>query len=172
MRRHRMPDVREGNVNVTPLIDVVMCLIIFFMLVAKIGVTTGAEADIKIPASELGRDIKDIGIENALVLNVSEISGVPMITGMIESVGSTSRTGKPVELKLYDPTTNRRPLTETLRRLRMGDARQGIRENPEFRVIIRGDKDIKYRTLDPVLLACMEANVKNVTFNTAIPKQQ
>lgn len=170
MRRHRMPSVREGNVNVTPLIDVVMCLIIFFMLVAKIGVTTGAEAHIKIPESQLGRDIKDIGIESALVLNVREVAGLPMITGMIEADGSASRTGAPVELKLYDPVTNRRPLTDALRRLRMGDPRLGLRENPEFKVIIRGDKDISYRTLDPVLLACMEANVKNVTFNTAKPR--
>ena len=40
--RRGMPEVKEGNINVTPLIDIVMCLIIFFMLVAKIGVSTGA----------------------------------------------------------------------------------------------------------------------------------
>src|ERR1035438_6568944 len=43
MKKHSMPEVKEGNVNVTPLIDIIMCLIVFFMLVAKIGVTTGAE---------------------------------------------------------------------------------------------------------------------------------
>ena len=68
-----MPEVREGNVNVTPLIDVVMVMIIFFMLVAKIGVATGAEEQIDIPVSTLGKDIKDVGIESALVLNVREI---------------------------------------------------------------------------------------------------
>ena len=60
-------------------------------------------------------------------------------------------------------------LMEALRRLRMGDPRFGIRENPEFKVIIRGDRNISYRSLDPVLLACVDANVKNVTFNTAKP---
>ena len=45
MRRHPMPAMTEGGVNVTPLIDIVMCMIIFFMLVAKIGVDTGAEPD-------------------------------------------------------------------------------------------------------------------------------
>ena len=164
-----MPEVREGGVNVTPLIDVVMCLIIFFMLVAKIGVTTGAEAQIDIPVSELGKEIKDIGIESALVLNVRELGGLPMVTAIVESNGSVSQSGKPVELKIYDPTTNRRPLTEALRRLRMGDPKLRIKENPEFKVIIRGDRSITYRTLDPVLLACVEANVKNVTFNTAKP---
>ena len=42
-------------------------------------------------------------------------------------------------------------------------------DNDNFKVIIRGDKSITYRTLDPVLLACMEANVKNVNLNTAKP---
>ena len=41
----------SAEINVTPLIDVVMCLIIFFMLVAKIGVDTGADQRISIPAS-------------------------------------------------------------------------------------------------------------------------
>jgi biopolymer transport protein ExbD len=53
MRQHRMPAIREGGVNVTPLIDIVMCLIIFFMLVAKIGVDTGADRNIDIPTSIL-----------------------------------------------------------------------------------------------------------------------
>ena len=54
MKRHRMPDMKEGGVNVTPLIDIVMCLIIFFMLVAKIGVATGADASIEPPETILG----------------------------------------------------------------------------------------------------------------------
>ena len=43
MGKHHMPESHAAHPNVTPLIDVVMCLIIFFMLVAKIGVSTGAE---------------------------------------------------------------------------------------------------------------------------------
>ena len=168
-RRHLMPEVREGNVNVTPLIDVVMVMIIFFMLVAKIGVATGAEEQIDIPVSTLGKDIKDVGIESALVLNVREVGNLPMVTANVEADATASRSGRPVELKVYDPTTKRRPLTEVLRKLRHGDPKSGLAANPEFKVIIRGDKSISYRTLDPVLLACMEANVKNVNLNTAKP---
>ncbi len=169
MRHRGMPQIREGGVNVTPLIDIVMCLIIFFMLVAKIGVATGAEQQIDIPVSTLGKDIKDIGIESALVLNIREIGNVPMITALVEPDGAVSKTGQPVELKVYDPTTRRRPLAEVLRKLRHGDPKHNLPANPEFKVIIRGDKSITYRTLDPVLLACMEANVKNVNLNTAKP---
>ena len=174
MRRRRMPDIKEGNVNVTPLIDVVMCLIIFFMLVAKIGVSTGAEREIEIPLSRLGTDMKEIGVESSLVLNVREVAGQPFVTAIVEADGTVTKSGKPVELKVIDPTTNRRPLTEALRRLRFGrDSRPGgERENADnanFKVIIRGDKEVTYASLEPVLLACMEANVKNVNFNTRKP---
>src|SRR4051794_37469861 len=112
MRKRHMPETREGGVNVTPLIDIVMCLIIFFMLVAKIGVTTGAEKEIDIPVSQLGFDIKQIGIESSVVLNIREVAGQPFVTAIVESDGSTNKTGKPVELRVVDPVTGRKPLTE------------------------------------------------------------
>src|SRR5450432_4173733 len=174
MRHRRMPEIREGGVNVTPLIDIVMCLIVFFMLVAKIGVTNGAEPDIDIPVTQLGKDIKDIGVESSLVLNVREIAGQPFVTALVEADGTVSRTGKPVELKVVDPVTGTHPLSEALKRLRFGaDAKPGgtgaSADNPEFKIIIRGDKDMSYASLEPILLACMEANVKNVNFNTRKP---
>lgn len=170
-RFRRMPETREGGVNVTPLIDVVMCLIIFFMLVAKIGVTTGAEAAIEIPITQLGKDIKEIGVESSLVLNLKEVGGQPWVTALVESDGAISRSGKPQELKVVDTVTGRFPLTEVLKRLRWGrDSKPGganeNADNAEFKVIIRADKQTSYASLEPVLLACMEANVKNVNFNT------
>src|SRR4051795_10471283 len=74
MKKHRMPDMKEGGVNVTPLIDIVMCLIIFFMLVAKIGVTSGADPHIKPPSTLLGAKIEDMG--NTFTLNVRDWSRV------------------------------------------------------------------------------------------------
>ena len=55
-----MPPIRHGGVNVTPLIDIVMCLIIFFMLVARIGVDTGGDRDVNVPPSFLGVDLTDL----------------------------------------------------------------------------------------------------------------
>src|SRR3954468_12473150 len=79
MRKHSMPDMKEGGVNVTPLIDVVMCLIIFFMLVAKIGVSNGIDKKIDAPQTYLGKSITDLG--NSLALNLYSTPGTdtPMI---------------------------------------------------------------------------------------------
>jgi len=163
MRRHRMPDVKEGNVNVTPLIDIVMCLIIFFMLVAKIGIDTGADQAIVIPTSFQGLAIQDMG--NTLTLNVRAVAGSdqPMVSALVGGVVE--------ELKLVDPVTGHKPLLATLKNFRLGkDLKQGganeNADNPEFKVIIRGDESMGYQFLEPVLITCAEARVKNVNFNT------
>lgn len=154
MKKHSMPEMKEGGVNVTPLIDIVMCLIIFFMLVAKIGVSTGAEA-MDIPSSILGTDIKDMS--NTLVLNVKPGPlDEPMVTALIK----TDASPEPVkqEIKLIEPATGKKPLLEVLKYYRKG--------NENFKVIIRGEQEMAYRFLEPVLITCAEANVKNVNFNT------
>jgi biopolymer transport protein ExbD len=159
--RRGMPEIKEGNVNVTPLIDVVMCLIIFFMLVAKIGVDTGADRRITIPASLQGLDIADMG--NTLTLNIQPGGGSePLVTCLVGGVRQ--------EVRLVDGNGNK-PLLNTLLQWRYGrDLRPGgvdaNKDNPEFKVIIRGDEEMGYQFLEPVLITCAEANVKNVNFNT------
>jgi biopolymer transport protein ExbD len=162
MKRHHMPDSHQAHPNVTPLIDIVMCLIIFFMLVAKIGVNTGADAEIKIPTSMRGVDIKDMG--NTLVLNVKPgIGREPMVTALVPGKG-----GKVEELKLIDQTSGRRPLFDTLSYFRYGaDGKPNTKDdNDQFKVIIRGEQEMAYSFLEPVLVICGEANVHSVNFNT------
>jgi biopolymer transport protein ExbD len=160
--RRGIPETKEGNVNVTPLIDIVMCLIIFFMLVAKIGVDTGADRRITIPASLQGLEIKDMG--NTLTLNVQPGAGdQPNVSALVEGVVQ--------DVKLVDPVTGQKPLLNTLLKFRYGkDLRPGgvneSADNPEFKIIIRGDEEMGYQYLEPVLITCAEANVKNVNFNT------
>src|SRR5439155_21701553 len=156
-RRFGMPTYYQGSVNVTPLIDIVMCLIIFFMLVAKIGVSTGADQSIAIPATILGQELKDPG--QALTLNVRPgVGDVPMVTALVE--GSTNQ---PQEIKLVDTVTNTRPLLETLKKIKQN--------KPDLKIIIRGDEDMGYKFLEPVLMTCVEAKVKNVNFDTKVVRQ-
>ena len=159
MRKRHMPESHSAHPNVTPLIDIVMCLIIFFMLVAKIGVSTGADQKITIPATIRGAEIKDMG--NTLTLNVQEGSpGTPFVTALVKD--------EVRELKLVDPTNGVRQLLAELAYHRNGpDKKLGTPDdNHEFKVIIRGAEDMPYAILEPVLKTCAEAQVKNVNFNT------
>src|SRR5271155_1192484 len=110
MKRPPMPNLREHGVNVTPLIDIVMCMIVFFMLAARIGVADGADRSIDIPVSILGKQLSKGG---KLTINVRELNEQPYVTAMVDA-----STGTPIEIKLTDPVTHKRPLLETLKRLR------------------------------------------------------
>ena len=83
-KRHSMPEMKEGGVNVTPLIDVVMCLIIFFMLVAKIGVNKGG------PKMDLPETIIGVKLEKllgTLIINVTD----PNIVAIDPTTGKAVR---------------------------------------------------------------------------------
>jgi biopolymer transport protein ExbD len=157
MAKRHIPESHGGHPNVTPLIDVVMVLIVFFMLVARIGVNTGADKSIIVPKSIQGIDLKDMG--NALVLNVQRGQlDQPNITALVR--------GAVTELKVFDVTSKRNQLEETLKYFRNGDKATGVAANEQFKVVIRGDENMEYRFLEPVLLACAAAKVKEVAFNT------
>ena len=150
MKKRHIPESHTAHPNVTPLIDIVMCLIIFFMLVAKIGVTTGAEK-MDIPSSIRGTEIKDMG--NTLTLNVrSGALDAPLVTALIKG------DMKPTELRLHDNASGQNQLLNTLKMYK--------KQNDQFKVIVRGEADMPYRFLEPVLTTCAEANVRNVDFNT------
>src|SRR3982750_823990 len=81
-KKKGMPAAHGSEVNVTPLIDVIMCLIIFFMLVAKIGVSTGAKP-MDLPFSLLGKTIEDMG--PTLTLNILPVGDMKRIKAKNES---------------------------------------------------------------------------------------
>ena len=155
MRKHTMPDMKEGGVNVTPLIDIVMCLIIFFMLVAKIGVSTGADSSIEPPSTILGKEIKDMG--NTLTVNVR---GGPR---MEEPIVSALVDGEKKEIKIIEQrgAVRDKPLLRVFQALR--------KNNEEFKVIILGEKDLEFHLLEQVLMTAAEARVADFNFQMREP---
>ena len=152
-KRRGMPAAHSEHPNVTPLIDVVMCLIIFYMLVAKIGVDSGKEKSIQLPESWMGVKLNDLG--STVTLNVLKppFGDEPLVTTL------HPMTGRTLDLKIV--RDGKREMANVLKQLRGN--------NSEFKVIIRADQDLDYRYLQPVLLTCAEAKVKNVNFATREP---
>ena len=155
MKKHKMPEMKEGGVNVTPLIDIVMCLIIFFMLVAKIGVTTGADATIQPPETILGVAIKDLG--NTLTLNVR---GGPRLEEPIVTALVDKGDREPREIKIVEQrgAVQDKPLERVLTAFQQN--------NGNAKVIILGEKDLQYHLLEQVLISCANAKITNVNFQT------
>lgn len=155
MARHLMPEMKEGGVNVTPLIDIVMCLIIFFMLMTKIGVATGADTKIDPPETILGQPIEEMG--NTLTLNVRGARGLdePIVTALVDK-----DTREPREIKIIEQRgpVRDKPLERVLTAFQQS--------NPKAQVIILGEKDLPYHLLEQVLISCANAKITNVNFQT------
>ena len=151
MKKHKMPEMKEGGVNVTPLIDVVMCLIIFFILVAKIGVSDGIKKDIDAPKTYLGVKITDMG--NALALNLYEKKGAISDEPQVIVVRGNHETELPIQ------KDGKKPLQEVLKDMKKarGDA---------FKVIINADQGMKYGPVQLILQECAMAGVSNINFAT------
>lgn len=163
IRRRHIPDSHSNHPNVIPLVDVMLCMIVFYMLAAKIGVDNGADRTIQLAVTSLGTEMQKVGVNN-IVLNVRETLGEPDVTAMVES-------GRGVESLSVAGTVGRPPLREVLRALRLGkDGKEGTEDDkPDLSVIIRGDAEMTYKTFMPVMLAVTDAGIKNVWHNTAKP---
>ena len=151
MKKRSMPEMKEGGVNVTPLIDIVMCLIIFFMLVAKIGVTRGDLKSVVLPKTILGKELKDFS--NTLTLNVLPTNlDEPQVTTLVD--------GQPRDIKITDRMggVNDQPLLRILKEFKA--------THTDPKLIVRADKDLPYSQLELVLLACAEAEITNVAYET------
>jgi biopolymer transport protein ExbD len=143
-----MPESQVTHPNVTPLIDIVMCLIIFYMLVAKIGIKTGADKNIDLPASFQGLMLRDPG--NTCTLNITAGGDQPLVTTLNPSTQQTE------EVKIIDGT--KKPLKAVLQLLKG--------RNDDFKVVIRADQNMDYHYLEPVLLTCSEAQIRDIRFAT------
>ena len=153
MSKRHIPESHTAHPNVTPLIDIIMCLIIFFMLVAKIGVDTGA-MKIDIPSTALGSKIKDMG--NTLVLNIPDgIGDEPEVSAMVSPSG-----GGPAHLTNLSlhAATGQNQLKNVLSMYKG--------QKDDFKVIIRAKGDLQWRFISPVLDTCNEAGVRTIEFNT------
>ena len=164
--RRGMPESHASHPNVVPMIDVIMVLIIFYMLVARIGVTTGEDETIKIPYSILSNKIKSL--DNTLLVNVKEVNHQPMVTALVDTGGG----GKVEELVLQGGGSKRR-LEDVLKRLRFGpDLKPNTKDdNPDYKLAIRGDAEMPYFILEQVLISAANAQVKSVNFQTTPDKK-
>ncbi len=157
----KKPESHANHVNVVPMVDVIMCLIIFYMLAATIGVDTGEDENIKIPYASWSKEIKEMG--NSLLVNVSEDANkMPIVTAKVDLTS-------PREPLILEGGGSGRRLVDVLKRLRFGeDMRPGgggaNADIPELKLVIRGDRDMSFAVLQRVLMAAAEARVKTLNF--------
>lgn len=133
MRLPRLGRNRSVQFNVTPLIDVVFLLIIFFLVSSHLA-QQETQVELTLPSASSFQESQELSIPR---VTINVLADGQLLLGS-EAV-DTHEVGR-----------------------RLGIERQETSDDLEVR--IRADRQIAYRHIEPLLLACAEAKVWNVSF--------
>lgn len=126
----------EG-INATPLIDVVMCLIVFFLLVGKLSMDQ--QSGLRLPEAISG-DTATVGDKLIIV---------------IFSEGAAGKSGWPAKVMVEEKAITS---FESMRML----VQARLTGNPDLPIELRGDRRLAYAAVEPVLRACGAAGAMNI----------
>ena len=129
----------QAEFNMTPMIDVVFLLIIFFLVSSHLA-KQEVHLDLPLPAAVTGEKRVD--------------DQAPRLTINIAPQGRLMLAGRRVQPG----------------ELRQRFQRQLDRDGADVEVVIRGDRTVPYGQVEPVMLACAEAGIWNVTFSVIHPQ--
>ena len=126
--------LRSGEVgfNMTPMIDVVFLLIIFFLVSSHLA-KQEAQMELPLPVADSGEEPDNEA--RRLTLNVTA-DGLMLLAG--------------------------RPLDRDALKQRLTQARDEHGEDVEIR--IRGDRNVPYSAVSPIMLSCARTGIWKVTF--------
>jgi len=132
---HRFPPPRpHARVNVTPMIDVFMCLIIFFLIVGRLAASERS-GEVRLPAATTGEHERTA---HRFVVNVE--------------IGPSTRA--PPVLVVDKQTIDRATLLTMLR--------ERLAAEPDTSVFVRADRHLPYADVWPVIETCARAGATEV----------
>ncbi len=137
--------MESEHINVTPLIDIIMCLIIFFLLVGHIAKAASVKG-VKIPTAKNGKDIHNKS--NLLIIN------------LVPPGGQFTQDNAPA-IWIWGTEVPYNQLAAYLR--------GAERKNKTIKVVLRADRAIPYKFVAPVLFSCAQANIASIHFMTRRP---
>jgi biopolymer transport protein ExbD len=143
-------------INVTPLIDVVMCLIIFFLIVGKLA--ANEKARVQLPGSSIGAVAERQDAVTVSIARDSTTEGKPV--SLISVDGRLAKDGTELVRMLQD----RLEAQARLAAYRVKGEPQPISRG---KVTVRADKDLPYEAVEPVLTACAQLGINRVDYATA-----
>ena len=139
----KKPDEPEANVDMTPMIDCVFQLLIFFMVCATMSkVDQTPEVSLPIaPRAALQEDLRGRGIINVLPL------GTPV-------GGGATSADKP--FIIYGQATDEPGLVQAIS--------ERLKTEPNLRIYMRVDRNAEFKTVKRAIRACANAGVFDIIF--------
>jgi biopolymer transport protein ExbD len=138
--------IRRGRVEIIPMIDTIVILLIFYMSFARVA-EMSREAAIKLPETVAGDDMKQL--PNQVVVNMFSSDDI--------RIG-----GQPLTIaELPDVLANQKRIVQQF--LQQQDP---LEQNPKVSLILRGSREMSYRDLSNFMRASAKAGIADVTFAT------
>jgi biopolymer transport protein ExbD len=147
MRRKGLEPMHDEHVNVTPLIDVIMCLIIFFLCCSTLA-KSEANDQVQIPRAKLGQEMPEQ--RGRLLIN---------LLPRARSADGTINPGDEPDVIIRGQPIALADLTGYLRKEKQ--------ETPDIKIILRADEGLTYNWISPVLISCVQANITSVNYSTS-----
>jgi biopolymer transport protein ExbD len=167
MKKRGLSPMHSEHVNVTPLIDVVMCLIVFFLICGRLAKDEVVAEQLKVPVAKLGQEITEQ--RDRVVINI-----VPDMPNPQELEGDLKKLdpNKPDDLKTLMTMAGRRAPKIYVRGHELTEA--GLMDllkserdaNRDLKVMVRADAAQNYEFVAPVLVCCAKANIHSVNLST------
>lgn len=147
----RPPKPVGMTLNLAPMVDVMMCLIIFFLLASKLVDFQHRPLDLPYARAALEVERSELGAR--VVINVRPSVDGPVLAEYVvegwDGRAITERTLQPDEIAPY---------------LR-GHADRARQRDSDLRCVIRADRDVAYGHVEVVLRGCGLAKIAKVVFS-------
>ncbi len=135
----RPPPTTQFALNLAPMVDVMMCLLIFFMLATKMVEQENSRIDL--PVAAAAKEVEKQALGNRLVINVRD---------------ATLRGGGSADYLIRESAVTLQQVKDRLELERERD--------PEVNCVIRADRTVAYQHVEALMATCASADVRNITF--------
>ncbi len=144
----RPPTPVSMTLNLAPMVDVMMCLIIFFLLASKLA----DHAPVALPWAVAARTVRPGEITNPVTITVRPArDGGDRAEYLVKSWD-----GRKVTEQALQP--------RDIEQLLQAHAARATRDGQPLRGVIRADRAVRYRHVEVVLRACGLARIPSVVF--------
>lgn len=165
-RASPMPTSPVGEINVTPLIDVVMCLIIFFLLVG----TLSTDAPVRLPQTATGQADSARSITlTILAPTTSRTAAAILLDGEPVTLSTSAAPASAASLSVDELAQAIAAHAQARGLIPAPSASSVSPSSPSFTIRIRADRTLPYSVLDPVLSACAKLGLPSVRLVTERP---
>lgn len=164
MAKRRKIGSSTGEVNMTPMIDCTFQLIIFFILTAQMA---SEQAKVLVPKPEVSQAISEeenTALPDRVTVNVVSKCGDKKEHR--DSITATQAKFYQVGAEKIEPHKMSRLVEILTERLALAEKR-GVKEE-DFYVEIRGDRDIAFGGIEPVLQAAATAKIKKMSITAIV----